>query len=85
MTNGVTGQGSTNGDVVLTTSVQAGVWGSDLTPFTSRNIFPYQVQDPDDSSWHWMVTFPDQSQSSYIKTAIDSLHTNGIIFIKCCR
>ena len=81
LTNGVTGQSSTNGDVVLTTSVQAGVWGSDLTPFTSRNIFPYQVQDPDDSSWHWMVTFPDQSQSSVVKTAIDSLYDNGIIFI----
>lgn len=64
-----------------TTNRPGSGWGSDLTPFTSRNIFPYQVQDPDDSSWHWMVTFPDQTQSNYIKTAIDSLHTNGIIFI----
>ena len=28
-----------------------------------------------------MVTFPIQSQSSSLKTALDSLHTNGIIFI----
>ena len=64
-----------------TTNRPTGGWGSDFTPFTSRNIFPYQVQDPDDSSWHWMVTFPDQSQSSVVKTAIDSLYDNGIIFI----
>ena len=66
-----------------TTSRPSGVdgWGTDFTAFTSRNIFPYRVQDPDDDSWHWMVTFPAQSQLSYVKTAMDSLHTNGIIFI----
>ena len=64
-----------------TTNRPGSGWGSDFTPFTSRNIFPYRVQDPDDDSWHWMVTFPWQSQSSSIKTALDSLHTNGIIFI----
>ena len=64
-----------------TTNRPGGGWGSDLTPFTSRNIFPYRVQDPTDDSWHWMVTFPYQSQSSSRKTAIDSLHNNGIIFI----
>ena len=57
-------------------------WGSDLTPFTSRNIFPYQVQDPDDDSWHWMVTFPNQSQNSFfVKYPIDTLYDNGIVFI----
>ena len=64
-----------------TTNRPGSGWGSDLTPFTSRNIFPYRVQDPDDDSWHWMVTFPQQSQFSWMKTALDSLHTNGIIFI----
>ena len=64
-----------------TTNRPGGGWGSDFTPFTSRNIFPYRVQDPDDDSWHWMVTFPRQYQSSTEKTALDSLHTNGIIFI----
>ena len=63
-----------------TTNRPGSGWGSDLTPFTSRNIFPYRVQDPDDDSWHWMVTFPSQFQSN-IKIALDSLHTNGIIFI----
>jgi len=57
-------------------------WGSDLTPFTSRNIFPYQVQDPDDDSWHWMVTFPNQSQNSFfVKYPLDTLYDNGIVFI----
>ena len=64
-----------------TTNRPGSGWGSDFTPFTSRNIFPYRVQDPDDDSWHWMVTFPQQVQFSSIKTALDSLHTNGIIFI----
>ena len=64
-----------------TTNRPGGGWGTDFTAFTSRNIFPYRVQDPDDDSWHWMVTFPVQSQLSYVKTAMDSLHTNGIIFI----
>ena len=64
-----------------TTNRPSGGWGSDFTAFTSRNIFPYRVQDPDDDSWHWMVTFPGQFQSSSVKTALDSLHTNGIIFI----
>ena len=64
-----------------TTNRPGSGWGSDFTPFTSRNIFPYRVQDPDDDSWHWMVTFPIQSQNSSVKTALDSLHSNGIIFI----
>ena len=64
-----------------TTNRPGSGWGSDFTPFTSRNIFPYRVQDPDDDSWHWMVTFPQQVQFSSVKTALDSLHTNGIIFI----
>ena len=63
-----------------TTNRPNGGWGSDFTAFTSRNIFPYRVQDPDDDSWHWMVTFPSQFQST-IKNALDALHTNGIIFI----
>ena len=64
-----------------TTNRPGSGWGTDFTAFTSRNIFPYRVQDPDDDSWHWMVTFPAQYQFSSVKTAIDSLHTNGIIFI----
>ena len=64
-----------------TTNRPGSGWGSDFTAFTSRNIFPYRVQDPDDDSWHWMVTFPAQSQYSTVKTAIDSLYDNGIIFI----
>ena len=64
-----------------TTNRPGGGWGSDFTPFTSRNIFPYRVQDPTDNSWHWMVTFPTQSQSSSVKTSMDSLYNNGIIFI----
>ena len=64
-----------------TTSRPGSGWGSDFTAFTSRNIFPYRVQDPTDDSWYWMVTFPQQYQYSSVKTAMDSLYNNGIILI----
>ena len=64
-----------------TTSKPGGGWGSDLTPFTSRNIFPYRVKDPDDNSWHWMVTFPRQTQNSSLKTAMDQAWDAGLILI----
>ena len=51
-----------------TTNRPSGGWGSDFTAFTSRNIFPYRVQDPTDDSWYWMVTFPQQYQYSSVKT-----------------
>ena len=64
-----------------TTSKPGGGWGSDLTPFTSRNIYPYRVKDPDDNSWHWMVTLPYQSQNSSLKTAMDQAWDAGLILI----
>ena len=64
-----------------TTNRPGGGWGSDFTAFTSRNIFPYRVQDPTDDSWYWMVTFPQQYQYSSVKTSMDSLYNNGIILI----
>ena len=63
-----------------TVNKPGGGWGSDLTPFTSRNIFPYRVQDPSDDSWHWMATFPRGMYTPW-KTALESLYDNGITFI----
>ena len=68
-------------DASGTTNRPGSGWGSDLTPFTSRSIFPYRIQEPDDNSWHWMVAFPRQTQFSSWKTALDSLYDNGITFI----
>ena len=64
-----------------TTNRPGSGWGSDFTAFSSRNIFPYRVQNPSDDSWHWMVTFPQQTIFSSVKTAMDSLYDNGIILI----
>ena len=64
-----------------TTSKPGGGWGSDLTPFTSKNIYPYRVKDPDDNSWHWMVTLPYQTQHTSLKTAMDQAWDAGIILI----
>ena len=64
-----------------TSTRPSGGWGSDLTPFTSRNIFPFRVQDPDNNTYYWMVTFPAQFQASSVKSALDSLYDNGIVFI----
>jgi len=64
-----------------TTSKPGGGWGSDLTPFTSRHIYPFRVKDPDDNSWHWMVTLPRQTQNSSLKTAMDQAWDAGIILI----
>ena len=48
-----------------TTSKPGGGWTSDYTAFTSRLIIPFQLQDPTDNSWHWVVPLPRQTQASY--------------------
>ena len=64
-----------------TTNRPASGWGSDLTPFTSRNIIPYKLEDPDDDSWHWVIPIPNQSQYSALKTAMDAAWDAGIVLI----
>jgi len=56
-------------------------WGSDLTPFVERNMIPFQMIDPTDNNWYWVITFPDQDQSSSIKTAVDSAVDAGIFHV----
>ena len=60
-------------------------WGSDLTPFTTRDIIPRKVLDPVDSNWYWMITFPRQgteggSSHRYegLKIATEALWDAGI-------
>ena len=56
-------------------------WGSDLTPFTSRDIIPRKVLDPVDSNWYWMITFPRQGTDhryAALKTATEALWDAGI-------
>ena len=55
-------------------------WGSDLTPFVERNMIPFQLIDPTDNTWHWVITFPRSDQSSSLKTAVDGAVDAGILY-----
>ena len=63
-----------------TTNKPGGGWGSDYTAFTSRLIFPFQLQDPNDSSWHWVVPLPRQSQGSY-HVSLEQCWDAGIVIV----
>ena len=64
-----------------TTNRPGGGWGTNLTPFTSRDMYPYKVKDPEDNTWHWCITFPWQGQNTSLKTAMDQAWDAGIILI----
>ena len=66
-----------------TTNRPGGGWGSDMTPFTSRLIIPFQLLDPNTSTWHWVIPFQTQSQASY-HVAIESCWDNGIVVVTSC-
>ena len=55
-------------------------WGTDLTPFVERNMIPFQMNDPTDNTWHWVITFPRSDQSSSLKTAVDGAVDAGILY-----
>jgi len=63
-----------------TTNRPGAGWGSDLTPFTSRFIIPFQLKDPIDGSWHWVIPFPRQTQASY-HVSIEQCWDAGIVVI----
>jgi hypothetical protein len=58
-----------------------GGWGTDFTPFTSRNIIPFQVLDPVTSSFVWCAVFPIDSYSSSLRTALEAAWDAGIVSI----
>ena len=62
------------------TSAPDGGWTNDFTAFTSRGMIPFQLKDPDDNSWHWVMTFPYQTQASY-HTSFEQAWDAGIIVI----
>ena len=80
-------------DTVLgTTNQPGGGWGSDLTPFVSRGMIPFQLLDPIDSTWHWVIPMAKQTQATYLGsieqcwdagiTVILSGGNNGGIYVK---
>lgn len=56
-------------------------WGSDFTPFTSRNIIPFQVLNTSTSEYEWRIVFPSQSPDTALLNAVDALATAGIVFV----
>mgnify|MGYP003145329575 FL=1 len=63
-----------------TTNRPSGGWGSDLTPFVDRLIIPFQLKDPNDNSWHWVIPFQRQDQASY-HVAIEQCWDAGIVVV----
>jgi hypothetical protein len=55
-------------------------WGTDFTPFTSRNIIPFQVDLPT-IGYAWCIVLPFQSEYLALKTAISSAWDAGITVI----
>ena len=64
-----------------TTNRPGGGWGSDYTEFVKRNMIPWQLKDPVDSSWHWVMTFPRQDQYAADKTAIEQAWDAGLVVV----
>ena len=62
------------------TTAPDGGWTSDYTAFTSRGIIPFQLQDPTDNSWHWVIPFGWQSLASY-HVSIEQCWDAGIVVI----
>lgn len=56
-------------------------WGTNFTPFTSRNIIPFKILDPMTSTWEWCIVFPWQAASLILKTAYDAAWDAGIVNI----
>jgi hypothetical protein len=55
-------------------------WGTDFTPFTSRNIIPFQVNLPS-IGYEWCIVLPSPSESLSLKTAISTAWDVGITVI----
>lgn len=69
-------------DLSSTVSRPVGGWGTDFTPFTSRNIIPFRILDPVTAQWTWCCVFPSQSPLwNELKVAIEAAWDAGIIII----
>lgn len=69
-------------DLSTTVSRPVGGWGTDFTPFTSRNIIPFRILDPETEEWIWCCVFPYQGPLwNELKVAIEAAWDAGIIHI----
>lgn len=65
-------------DLNGTVNKPVGGWGTDFTPFTSRNIIPWKVV-PSGGSAQWCIVFPFQSNFSSLYLALEAAWDSGII------
>ena len=63
-----------------TTNRPGGGWGSDLTPFVDRLMIPFQLRDPTNNTWYWVMPFSRQTQATYI-SAMEQCWDAGIVLI----
>ena len=55
-------------------------WGSDFSEFILRDMIPFQLLDPVDGNWYWVMTFGRQTQATY-RTVIEQCWDDGIVVI----
>ena len=58
-----------------------GGWGTNFTPFTSRNIIPFQILDPITTNYVWCVVFPTNSYNSSMRNSLETAWNAGIVCI----
>ena len=63
-----------------TTNRPGSGWGTDFTPFVSRDIIPFQLLDPIDNNWYWVVSMARQTDATYF-TAFDQCWDDGIVIV----
>lgn len=68
-------------DLNGTVNRPVGGWGTDFTPFTSRNIMPFQVYDSATTNYNWCVVFPYQSRFTAQQVALQNAWDAGIVCI----
>ena len=56
-------------------------WGTDFSAFVEEGIIPWKVSNPDTSQYEWCVVMPAQGTYDFLKIALNSAWSNGIICI----
>ena len=66
----------------VTTNRPGASWGSDLTVFTEKNIIPFRMENPDDSSEDfWVLPWGAISENATIKNGLEAAWDAGIVCI----
>jgi len=72
---------SVEDEVLGTTTKPSGGWGTDFTPFTDRNIYPFRKRDKDSGDYQWVVTSSIGYSFYGLELALEAAWDAGIILI----